>query len=209
MKEDIRSARKYAEELVKEFLTSLKDVSKQAANGAWDSAKHYVYGGLILLVIGMFINACPKNKIDDYGMFPIENETKPYTAHIVKASQAVVAIPEFIVPESWTKYIIGNGAFSISVPNTVELRNDYDEYTKLLKGIGIACNSDAVIFQQKGLSAKSPDAYKQYCRIMIQHIVGNKGDFLHYNQTERIDNETKDFFRGIVELELGVFKALG
>ena len=208
LKEDIRSARRYAEELVKEFLTSLKDVSKKAANGAWEGAKQYVYGGLILLIVGMFINACPKSTIDDYGIVPIENETKPNTAYIVKASQAVMSIPEFQVPESWTKYIINNGAFSIYVPNTVELRNDYDEYSKHLKGIGIAYNSDAVIFQQKGLSAKSPDAYKQYCRIMIQHIVGNKGDFLRYNQTERIDNETKEFFRGIVDAELGGFKIL-
>ena len=43
---------------------------------------------------------------------------------------------------------------------------------------------------------------------MIQHIVGNKGDFLPYNKTERIDNETKEFFRGIVDAELGGFKTL-
>ena len=207
LKEDIQSARKLAEELVREFLSSLKDVSKKAATGAWDSAKNYVYGGLILLVIGIFINACPKNTIDDYEMMPVD-EIPINTAYMVKPSQAVVSLPKFQAPESWTKYIIDNGAFSISVPNTVELRNDYDEYTKLLKGIGIAYNSDAVVFQQKGLSAKSPDAYKQYCRIMIQHIVGNKGDFLLYNQTERIDNETKEFFRGIVDAELGGFKAL-
>lgn len=207
LKEDIQSARKLAEELVREFLSSLKDVSKKAATGAWNSAKNYVYGGLILLVIGIFINACPKNTIDDYEMKSVD-EIPINTAYIVKPSQAVVSLPEFQAPESWTKYIIDNGAFSISVPNTVELRNDYDEYTKLLKGIGIAYNSDAVVFQQKGLSAKSPDAYKQYCRIMIQHIVGNKGDFLLYNQTERIDNETKEFFREIVDAELGGFKAL-
>lgn len=207
LKEDIRSARKFAEELVREFLSSLKDVSKKAATGAWDSAKNYVYGGLILLVIGIFINACPKSTIDDYEIQSID-ETKINTSYIVKSSQAVVSIPKFQVPESWTKYIIDNGAFSISVPSSVELRNDYDEYTKLLKGIGIAYNSDAVVFQQKGLSAKSPSAYKQYCRIMIQHIVGNKGDFLPYNKTERIDNETKEFFRGIVDAELGGFKTL-
>ena len=193
--------------MVREFLSSLKDVSKKAATGAWDSSKNYVYGGLILLIIGIFINACPKSTMDDYEIKSID-ETKINTSYIVKSSQAVVSIPEFQVPESWTKYIIDNGAFSISVPNTVELRNDYDEYSKLLKGIGIAYNLDAVIFQQKGLSAKSPDAYKQYCRIMIQHIVGNKGDFLLYNQTEKIDNETKEFFRGIVDAELGGSRAL-
>lgn len=207
LKEDIRSARKLAEELVREFLSSLKDASKKAASGAWDSAKNYVYGGLILLVVGIFINACPKNTNDDYEMKPVD-EIPINTAYIVKPSQAVVSLPEFQVPESWTKYIIDNGAFSISVPNTVELRNDYDEYTKILKGIGIAYNSDAVVFQQKGLSARLPDAYKQYCRIMIQHIVGNKGDFLSYNQTERINNEAKEFFRGIVDAELGGFSAL-
>ena len=162
---------------------------------------------LLLIVYYAFTDANGNIDFQNFIKF-FTDETKINTSYIVKSSQAVVSIPEFQVPESWTKYIIDNGAFSISVPNTVELRNDYDEYSKHLKGIGIAYNSDAVIFQQKGLSAKSPDAYKQYCRIMIQHIVGNKGDFLLYNQTEKIDNETKEFFRGIVDAELGGFKVL-
>lgn len=164
--------------------------------------------GIFLSVTFISINACPHNinadKVKD------EQEYKIFTnaEYLANSLQTIVSFPEFNVPDSWTKYIIDNGAFSISVPNSVELRNDYDEYTKLLKGIGIAYNSDAVIFQQKGLSAKLPNAYKLYCRIMIQHIVGNKGDFFPYNQTKRIDNETKDFFREIVDAELGSFSLL-
>ena len=48
LKEDIKSARQYAKDLVDEFLRSLKDDSLKAAKGAWEGSKGYVLGAVIL-----------------------------------------------------------------------------------------------------------------------------------------------------------------
>lgn len=108
----------------------------------------------------------------------------------------------------WTKYYIDNSAFSISVPSTVELRNDYDAYTQRLKDLGYTCNTDVVAFQQKGLSSNSKEALKHYCRVLIQHNVGNSGDFLNCDETEPIDEEARNVFHDLVISELGSFKLI-
>lgn len=55
LKEDIKSARQYAKELVDEFLSSLKDDSRKAVKGAWEGAKGYVFAAIILFAIGLIV----------------------------------------------------------------------------------------------------------------------------------------------------------
>lgn len=55
LKEDIKSARQYAKELVDEFLSSLKEDSRKAAKGAWEGAKGYIIAAVILFVIGLLV----------------------------------------------------------------------------------------------------------------------------------------------------------
>lgn len=55
LKEDIKSARQYAKELVDEFLSSLKDDSRKAIKGAWEDAKGYVFAAIILFAIGLIV----------------------------------------------------------------------------------------------------------------------------------------------------------
>ena len=55
LKEDIKSARQYAKELVDEFLSSLKDDSRKAVKGAWEGAKGYVVAAIILFSIGLIV----------------------------------------------------------------------------------------------------------------------------------------------------------
>lgn len=55
LKEDIKTARQYAKELVDEFLASLKEDTKKAAKGAWEEAKGYVVGAVILFIIGIIV----------------------------------------------------------------------------------------------------------------------------------------------------------
>ena len=55
LKEDIKSARQYAKDLVDEFLSSLKDDSRKAVQGAWDGAKGYVFAAIVLFVIGLLV----------------------------------------------------------------------------------------------------------------------------------------------------------
>ncbi len=58
LKQDIKEARKYAEDLVSEFFKSLKETSKVAAKGAWDEAKGYLVTGLIMTIIATLILTC-------------------------------------------------------------------------------------------------------------------------------------------------------
>ena len=55
LKEDIKSARRYAKDLVDEFLSSLKDDSRKAVQGAWEGAKGYVFAAIILFAIGLIV----------------------------------------------------------------------------------------------------------------------------------------------------------
>lgn len=58
LKQDINYAREQAKKLVKEFFESFCNTSKQAAKGAWDSAKGYVMAGVFLTFISALIRSC-------------------------------------------------------------------------------------------------------------------------------------------------------
>lgn len=58
LRNDINEARAYAKDLVDEFFKSLKETSKAAAKGAWDSAYGYIIGGIIATIIFALIRAC-------------------------------------------------------------------------------------------------------------------------------------------------------
>ena len=163
---------------------------------------------IIMTLIGVVIKTCHsanEQNVDSYSEFyePIDSFNAQVNEEIAKLPVPIKILPSFTTPENWTKYAIDNNAFSISVPNTVELRHEYDSYTRQLQELGFACNSDRVVFQQKGLSRKKKDAYNHYCRIIILHTTGNAGDFLHSYETEYIDYETKSFLKDLVLSELG------
>ena len=115
-------------------------------------------------------------------------------------------ITSFVAPNTWGKYTI-DGAFTINVPPTVELRHDYDVYTKQLKEMGLLINSDVVIFQQKNLSKGANNNH--YARIMIQHYKGQKMDFLKYHQTELLDRDSREMFQEMINDELGYYGQIG
>ena len=102
----------------------------------------------------------------------------------------------FVIPSTWTDYEIEN-AFSIWIPPTMELRHEYDTYTKQIKELKMTINTDAIVFQQKGLSDGANN--KHYARVLIQHSTGNGGDFLKSVETETLDNETKQYFKQLAE----------
>ena len=58
LKQDINYAREQAKKLVKEFLESFHNTSKQAAKGAWDEAKSYIIGGILATLIFALIRNC-------------------------------------------------------------------------------------------------------------------------------------------------------
>ena len=58
LKQDIKDARKYAEDLVCEFLKNFKETTKDAAKGAWNEVKGYLIGGIIMSIIATLILMC-------------------------------------------------------------------------------------------------------------------------------------------------------
>ena len=98
----------------------------------------------------------------------------------------------FIPSDTWMNYEISN-AFTLSVPNTVELRNKNDLYSQEVRNIkwhGYKLNLDNIVFQQKGLSINDSEAFETYCRILVNYERGNAGDF--YKATEYEEFEAED-----------------
>lgn len=93
--------------------------------------------------------------------------------------------------KTWTKYTIGN-SFSLEVPSTLELRNDNQAYSQMLSANNIVINTGNVVFQQKGLGDLSTIKSSHYCRIIIQRIPGNMGDYYGAYETVYLDSEFKD-----------------
>ena len=106
------------------------------------------------------------------------------------------------LPQGWTKYD-GGTAYSIAVPPTVELRDARDAYSQALKRLNLNYNSGGIVFQQKGLARQEQAAYNKYCRIMVQYVRGNYGDFMKATETETLDSEWKSVFDELVEGSIG------
>lgn len=209
LKADIVNARKYAKDLVDEFLKSFRQASQDAVKGAWAGAKGYIYIGICFLILSSIIGTCVRNTYKNGYVADVNSiSTTEEAVSGVDTLPRVDDLSAFHVPQSWTRYYINN-SFSISVPNSVELRSEYDVYTRSLEDLGYSYDYDVMVFQQKGLSSKSSQAMQHYCRIMILHGVGNADDFLRSNQIEVIDDDTKLALRDLVITELGGFELLG
>ena len=206
LKQDIHDASQLAKDLVEKFYASLKDSSNKAVHGAWDGAKGYVIVGLFFLLIAIFVRSCIQTEglEADYVNIGADGSSD------VNDSQTRPRIIEaFQVPLSWKKYYFCENSFSISVPNSVELRKDGDTYTRKLKQIDDGYEGLDVVFQPKGLSELSHNAAQHYCRILIKYVKANDGDFFKSDEAEPIDDNLRNVLRGMVEEELGPFILIG
>ena len=117
-------------------------------------------------------------------------------AYMQEKSSHAEVVNTFVVPSDWTEYKIDN-AFFLSVPNTMELRNDYDDYTRWMSNnIGLISSADAV-FQQKDLSSMTEDAYNTYARVLIQHFSFSPGEVEHYYESPGLVSED---YRNLLEM---------
>lgn len=117
----------------------------------------------------------------------------------------------YIPPKEWSNYIISN-SFSLSVPNTVELRKLDDVYTQEIKDnewYGMKINLNNIVFQQKGLATKQSDAFNTYCRILIAVEKGNPGDFALNTDYEDLDAETIRTFQNLTSQSAGNYEVVG
>ena len=115
-----------------------------------------------------------------------DNSEKIWPSIIIENSKVVPEKQSFYIPPSeWKNYEIYN-AFTLSVPNSVELRKEFDFYTQEVKDInwyGYKINTQSLVFQQKGLSENKPEAFQTYCRIIINYEKEDSDDFF-YKATE-------------------------
>ncbi len=176
----------------------LKEEARRALRGAEKEAKGYVWAAILMIGMGLLMGNFTGCYHDSSGTD--ENIELLDNTQVVTEKTVVEKLPSFDVPKDWTNYVMDN-AFELSVPPTVELRNESDEYTQCIKQTPYI-NSSTAVFQQKGLSNFTKGADKKYCRIMYQHALGNDGDFYRTTESEKIDSDLYNELVGIVELEL-------
>ncbi len=122
-------------------------------------------------------------------------------AYMQEKSSHADIVQSFSTPFDWSEYKIDN-AFSISIPNTMELRNDYDDYTQwATNNIGLLSSADAV-FQQKNLSSMTKDAYNTYARVLIQHFSFSPGEVEHHYESPGLVSEDYRNLREMVDEEI-------
>ena len=194
VRQDMASARQEASDYMREFLDSLKKNGKAAAQGAWEELKKWLVILLIFLILGLIVSLCAGRSINESLSDVAEFSDEIDNAASVNNTDTVA------VPENWRTYSVAN-AFNISVPTTVELRQDFDAYTKWLNSIGVV-NNDAAVFQQKGLSDNEASAFRKYCRIICQHFSTSPGDCLRCYETEPLVGENRQAFQDIARNEL-------
>lgn len=177
-----------------ELLTGLKINASAAIKGAWDVMKYFLIAIIVFTIVGFIILLCLDN-IETSRSQAVQNQSE-----IAVTEAQIIKLPVREIPKDWKCYRI-YGAFELSVPPTVELRKEYDKYTKMLNKV-LNISSDNVVFQQKGLSATTKGAYSKYCRIITQYISGQIEEFLKANETELIDEELRQMIYELVDAEL-------
>lgn len=120
----------------------------------------------------------------------------------------VTRLTSFNVPSDWSTYLIKN-SFSLSVPNTLEIRKEDDPYTTMLKNNSFAISTADVVFQQKELSKMTESGYSSYCRILVMYGEDYTDECLHYNETEEFNSETRKIFDELVEQEVAPYTMIG
>ena len=212
LQEDIRAARKAAEDYVREFYASLKTESQKAAKGAWEEMKGYIIGGVIMAFVALVVRTCISNQPQPTVQEIISttySDSDQLTAPFNKAV-AIRTLPPFVKQDTkhWEDQTLFK-AFKISVPITVERQTKDSPYGSNLASKGLLqIQDDVAIFNQKGLGEMKPEAKNQYCRIMFQYFEGEKDDFLQKDQTEQLDLEYDQFLSEMVTSAIGSMSRL-
>jgi hypothetical protein len=79
---------------------------------------------------------------------------------------------------TFEKYIITSMGY-ISIPSNMEVQTGHIKrvYEELLKIYSFEASGNEIVFQPKGLNNNDISEKKIYARIMIETIIGNKGDY--------------------------------
>lgn len=110
--------------------------------------------------------------------------------------------------DNWPTYEF-NSAFTIKVPETMELRSQYDKYTRITKKnleilkYDVDMNDDAIVFQQKGLSSMNDDSFDTYSRVLISYFQLDLNQLVEHNWESHImDDEMIEIVNYIFENDI-------
>lgn len=172
----LRTKRQKAEQFITE---KLANAPKKRKKSKWPA----ILCGLFLLsALGTITRTCSQTYVQE------------------KSSHAV-NIDTFSTPKDWNEYNIDK-SITISIPNTMELRQDYDDYTQwVTNNFGLLSSADAV-FQQANLSSMSSDAYETYARVLIQHFSFSPGKVEHHYESPGLTTEDYRNLREMVDVEI-------
>lgn len=173
-------------EKAKSFIQSkLANVPKKRKRSKWPAV---LCGFFLLSALGSITKTCLRSSLE-----------------LPSAPSAPYEERGHFYPDSgWSSYEIAN-SFSISIPKTMELRQDSDQYTMSLKDNYLAINCADAVFQQSGLSILSSEAFNTYCRVIIEYYSFSPGEVERHNQTSYITAEDKNNLKEIVDAELGPY----
>lgn len=144
-----------------------------------------IWGLLSILFLGAIIRIYPDNNTHE--------QSKDISVHY--QSNTVT------IPDDWIKYEFDN-SYLLSVPDNMELRHDYDVYTRwLADGLGFISSAD-VVFQQNNLSSFSAEARNTYARILVQHYSVPAGEADHFYEYPSLGEEDYVDLNEIVEGEV-------
>ena len=111
-------------------------------------------------------------------------------------------------PDTWNTHNLYS-AFTISVPNTMEMSGTNGQYNQWLNSVGLQRNANVVMFQQKSLNKRPMvNADEHYCRVFVNYERANSGDLLHSYETEVIDADTRAWLLENVENNLAYSQQL-
>ncbi|MCQ2275733.1 MAG: DnaJ domain-containing protein [Bacteroidales bacterium] len=65
VRQDMASARQEASDYMREFLDSLKQNGKIAAQGAWEELKKWLFILLVFIILGMIVSLCMGNSVNE------------------------------------------------------------------------------------------------------------------------------------------------
>lgn len=115
-------------------------------------------------------------------------------------SQNSTNLGNFTPDSTWQRYDFYE-AFSIYIPKTMELRSDYDKYSKHIHNNNIP-SFEGIVFQQRGLSNMTQVAYNTYSRVLIDYFQCNPGEVPRYFESPKLSKEDIETFTEMVDMEL-------
>lgn len=131
----------------------------------------------------------------------IASECKRQYESVHPQTAEAITLPSFTTPPNWNKYNLYD-KLSLSVPPSMELRSDYDKYTKFLNEHNFAVSNSDLVFQQRDLSNMTEDAFNTYCRVLVAYYYVGADNATHSYESLKLNEEDYRSCRSIADEEI-------